>query len=69
MNFEIIYYWTPLKEMKAINTNITSMHNDINNLVVVDEDSDMPENKGDVNDDAADGEAEGKVQKLPLYSQ
>ena len=47
-----------LKEMNAINTNITSMHNDINNLVVVDEDSDMPENE--VNDDAADGEAEGE---------
>ena len=53
-----------LKEMKAINTNITSMHNDINNLVVVHEDSDMPENEGDanvsLNDDAADGEAEGE---------
>ena len=49
-----------LKEMKAINTNITSMHNDINNLVVVDKDSDMPENEADVNDNAADGEAEGE---------
>jgi hypothetical protein len=49
-------YMALLKEMRAINTNITSMHDDINNLVVVNEDSDMPENGGDV--DGADDEAE-----------
>ena len=49
-----------LKEMRAINTNITSMHEDINNLVVVNEDpaSEMPENEGDVDADVADGDAE-----------
>jgi hypothetical protein len=49
-------YMALLKEMRAINTNITSMHDGINNLVVVNEDSDMPENGGDV--DGADDEAE-----------
>jgi hypothetical protein len=49
-------YMALLNEMRAINTNITSMHDDINNLVVVNEDSDMPENGGDV--DGADDEAE-----------
>ena len=49
-----------LKEMRAINTNITSMHEDINNLVVVNEDpaSEMPGNEGDVDADVADGDAE-----------
>jgi hypothetical protein len=49
-------YMALLKEMRAINTNITSMHDDISELVVVNEDSDMPENGSDVDD--ADGEAE-----------
>ena len=48
-------YMALLKEMRAINTNTTSMHDDINNLVVVNEDSDMPV---DVHEDVADGEAE-----------
>jgi len=49
-----------LKEMRAINTNITSMHEDINNLVVVNEDpaSEMPGNEGDVDADVAEGDAE-----------
>ena len=44
-----------LKEMKAINTNITTMHNDINNLVVVNDTDDV---NRDVDDHEADGEAE-----------
>jgi hypothetical protein len=47
------------KEMRAINTNITAMHDGINNLVVVDEDSEMPENGGDVDDAYDEAEREG----------
>ncbi len=62
-----------LKEMRAINNNITLMHEDINNLVVVDDaaqSSDETEGNGDdLSGVPTQSEMKRSVQKLVLYCQ